>query len=129
MAQGKAWDKEKIIEVLKPYFQLGCSVRKACMYAGIAESTFQTWVGDDPELRVQIEAWRNEINAKARANIRARVASGDYGASKDWLERIEKDEFSLRNEHTGADGKDLPTPILNHALQHNDSNTESNGTQ
>ena len=112
MAQGKAWDKEKIIEVLKPYFQLGCSVRKACMYAGIAESTFQTWVGEDPELRVQIEAWQNEINAKARANWRAQIASGQFEASRQWLERNEKDDFSLRTEHTGADGSPLGLSAL-----------------
>lgn len=29
-----------------------------------------------------------------------------------FLERKKKDEFSLRQEMTGKDGKDLPTPII-----------------
>lgn len=100
MAQGIAWNKEKVIEALKPYFQLGCSVRKACKYAGIAESTFNTWIGEDLELRVQIEAWQNENSAMARKNWREKVRSGDYQASKEWLERYpeERKDFSPRSE-------------------------------
>lgn len=112
MAQGIPRKKEEVIEALRPYFQLGCSVLKACKYGGVPQSTVQTWIDNDEDLRVKITGWQNEINAKARANWRARVAGGDYGASKDWLERNEKDDFSIRSEMTGADGKDLPTPIL-----------------
>lgn len=130
MAQGIAWDKEKVIEALKPYFQLGCSVTKACKYAGLAESTFQTWVGDEPELRVKITGWQNEINAKARQNWRAKVAAGEFDASKQWLERTEKDEFSLRSEVTQADGKEFPTPIMAGIyVPSNNSNETGNGNE
>ena len=35
------------------------------------------------------------------------------------LERLNKQKYSTRSEHTGADGKDLPTPILNAVLSDN----------
>lgn len=111
MAQGKAWDKQKAIEVLKPYFQLGCSVTKACKYAGIAQSTVQTWIDNDEHLRLEITAWQNEISAKARANWRAKIASGEYQPSLQWLEKQEKDEFANRTELTGADGVQLTTSL------------------
>ena len=98
MAQGIPRDKEEIIEVLRPYFQLGCSVHKACKYAGVPQSTVQTWVDADDDLRSKITAWQNEINAKARANWRAKIASGEYGPSKEWLQANEKDDFSTRTE-------------------------------
>ena len=99
MAHGKEWNKKKVIEVLKPYFQLGCSVAKACRYAGIAESTFQTWVVEEPSLRLQITGWQNEMAAKARQNWRKQISNGNFDASKQWLERTEKDDFSTKTEN------------------------------
>jgi hypothetical protein len=98
MAQGIARNKEEVLEVLRPYFQLGCSVNKACKYAGIPESTVDTWLAADDDLRAKVVAWQNEINAKARANWRAKIASGDFEPSKQWLERTEKDDFSIKTE-------------------------------
>ena len=107
MAQGKPRDREKTIEALKPYFKVGCSVKKACEYCGIPQSTFQTWVDNDEALRVQVTAWQNEPNMLARTNWIAKMAEGDYTASKDWISKKEKDEFSERVEQTGANGQPL----------------------
>ena len=104
MAQGTPRNKEKVIESLKPYFKLGCSVNKACDYGGIAQSTVQTWIDADDDLRLQITAWRNEPNVLARTNWVAKMAEGDYISSKDWISKKEKDEFSDRQEITGEDG-------------------------
>lgn len=106
MAQGIPRDKDEIIEVLRPYFQLGCSVHKACKYGGVPQSTVQTWVDEDDDLRSKITAWQNEINAKARANWRARVASGDYEPSKQWLEKNERDDFGIKTETDITTGGD-----------------------
>ena len=100
MAQGKERNKEEVLEALKPYFKLGCSVLKACKYAGIPPSTVDTWIQNDDDLRVQVTAWQNEISAKARANWRAKIASGEYIPSIQWLERNEKDDFSIKTEST-----------------------------
>ena len=104
MAQGSARNKEKTIELLSVYFKMGCSVTKACKYGGIPQSTVQTWIDADEELRLQITIWQNEPNTLARANWIAKMAEGDYNSSKEWLSKKEKDEFSDRTEHTGAEG-------------------------
>lgn len=93
--------------MLRPYFQLGMSVNKACESAGIPQSTVATWVSNDDELRLKIAVWQREVNNDAYRTWREKINSGDYQAAKDWLERREKDDFSLRNELTGKDGKDL----------------------
>jgi hypothetical protein len=107
MAQGIARDKEKTIEALKPFFLIGCSVKKACEYGGVPQSTVQTWIDNDEALRVQVTAWQNEPNRLARSNWIAKMAEGDYASSKDWLSKREKDEFSDRVEQTGANGAPL----------------------
>ena len=112
MAQGKAWDREEVIKVLEPYFKLGCSVTKACKYGGIPQSTVQTWIDNDDELRLQVTAWQNEISAKARANWRAKIASGEYGPSIQWLERSESDDFSTRQEIDHTTGGEQMKPQL-----------------
>lgn len=122
MSQGKAWDKEQIVnEVLKELFQLGYSVTKACLVAGIPQSTVQTWIDSDEVLRLKITKWQNEPNILARKNwikaikegIPTKFGPDDYSPSKEWLERREKEDFSTRGELTGKDGKDLiPTPIM-----------------
>lgn len=104
MAQGKAFDKEKVIQALKPKFQLGCNLKKACEYAGIPYTTVHNWVMNDEALRIQIQAWQNEPNELARANWINKLNEGDFQASRDWISKKEKDEFSDRVENTGADG-------------------------
>lgn len=118
-----------MMETLKPYFQLGCAVNRACAYAGIPPTTVETWLKDDDDLRARVTAWQNEIAAKARANWRMKISQQDYGASKDWLERMEKGDFSLRNEHTGPDGAPLPTPILGTYVPANDGDKAGGGAE
>ena len=112
MSQGKARDKEKTIEALKPYFKVGCSVKKACEYGGIPQSTVQTWIDNDEALRVQVTAWQNEPNMLARTNWIAKMAKGDYNSSRDWMTKKEKDEFADRVEQTGVEGAPITVTVI-----------------
>lgn len=98
MAQGKEWNQEEVIEMLKPYFKLGCTVNKACKSAGIAQSTVQTWVDASEELRLQIGIWQDEISTSARRALKKSIDEGIPATSLEWLKRKEKDEFSDRTE-------------------------------
>jgi hypothetical protein len=111
MAQGSPRDKEKTIELLAPYFKMGCSVTKACNYGGIPQSTVQTWIDADETLRLKITLWQNEPNVLARSNWIAKMAEGDYNSSKDWISKKEKDEFSDRVEQTGANGEPITIAV------------------
>jgi hypothetical protein len=110
-----AYDKKETIELLKPYFERGWSIRKACAISGLCDDqTVLNWIEEDKTIRWKIEAWQNLISDAAADVWKNRIIeTGDYQASKDWLERKEKNDFSIRTEQTGANGKDLiPTPIL-----------------
>ena len=133
MAQGKEWDKEKVVEALKPFFLLGYSIRKACIHAGIPHSTVQTWLEKDEELRLQIGAWQNMVNSKARKNLIDTiqgVVRDEHGAiietipvaqrvatSLEWLKGMEKDSFSTRKELTGPDGEPLNSNLTEEEKQ------------
>lgn len=107
MAQGKEWNRDEVIEILKPFFKLGCNVTKACNYAGVPRTTVQTWIEDDEELRLKVTGWQNEMSNLARKNMKKALEDGDKQTSLEWLKRKEKDEFSERTEQTGADGQPI----------------------
>jgi predicted transcriptional regulator len=98
MAQGKAWNKKKVIEALEPYLKLGYSVNKSCEIVGIAQSTVQTWIDKENELRLKIASWQVEPDHEARKVIVQSIKEGKVDDAKWWAERREKQDFSTRTE-------------------------------
>jgi hypothetical protein len=140
MAQGKAFTPEQrasIIESLKPFLEMGFSRNKSCNLVGLDPTTLSKWVQADEALSIKLQGWENTLNALAISNIasalqkEAEADDARKDISKWWLERKMKDDFSIRQENTGADGKDLPTPIisLNGRLQRNDSAPEDSSAE
>lgn len=122
MAQGKPYTKEQkdsILESLRPYLEMGFSRSKSCKLIGLDESTLSKWVKNDESLSMKLEGWENVLNALAISNIADAIRKEselDDDLRKDntkwWLERKMKNDFSVRQENTGPDGKELPSPII-----------------
>ncbi len=138
MAQGKEFtteEKETIIQSLKPYLEMGYSRNKACSFTGLAPQTLSNWVKEDESLGMKLTGWENVVNTIVMANIvdaiRAEGANQDdlkKENSKWWAERKMKEDFSLRSELSGPDGKDLPTPIAP-VTRENNGIQSNNGIQ
>lgn len=113
MAQGKEYTIEQrmeLIEAIKPYLQLGYSLRRACEYAGVSHSTIYNWYINDEALRTEIKAWQGLVNTQARQNIVEHIMGNtkkgikpDLETSKWWAERRERDDFSLRQENINTE--------------------------
>ena len=140
MAQGREWSIEEranIIQSLQPYLEAGFSRNKACEYIGLTPSTLSNWVKADDSLGMKLQGWENATNILAVRNImdaiakEAELEDTKKETSKWWVERRMKNEFSTRTENTGADGKDLPTPIisLNGRLQRDNSSSKDSGAE
>lgn len=86
----------------------------ACAYIGRDDDTISRWKKDDAEFAEQVDNAKAEWAMKNVKRVR----------SKEWLlERVMRDNFSQRQELTGKEGKDLPTPIIQLSDVHrNDSN-------
>lgn len=140
MSQGKEWtegERETIIQSLQPYLEVGMSRNKACDAIGLTPSTLSNWVKADDALGMKLSGMENTLNKLAMQNIADALAvegKEEKGSRKEtskwYLERRMKNEFSTRTENTGADGKDLPTPILTVTkdVHTNDSNEEDSST-
>lgn len=70
--QGKGFtpeERERIIQSLKPYLEMGFSRNKSCNFIGLAPGTLSNWVGEDESLGMKLTGWENVNTALALANI------------------------------------------------------------
>jgi hypothetical protein len=101
---------------------------------GVAPGTWDGWVyNNTKDFRDLLSQWKHErMVKKAEVKVDALIDSEDENvalkASTFTLETLGKEKFSKRSELTGAEGKDLPTPIL-HVLRNNDSDTQDKQPQ
>lgn len=97
--------KEQIAESKAKFLEYFAEVpiqKYAAAYIGKSEDTIHDWKTKDSNFADQIEI--------AKANYLRKQLKGVR--SKEWIiERLFKDHFAQRQELTGKDGKDLPTPI------------------
>lgn len=113
MAQGVEYTQQErleLMEAIKPYLQLGYSLKKACEYAGIPYTTIFEWVKGNDTLRTEITAWQGMVNTQARQNIVEHIMGNkkkgiepSLETSKWWAERREKDDFSVRQENVNTE--------------------------
>lgn len=111
-----------ILERLRQAFAIGCSDEEAVAYAKIGISTLYDYQREHPEFSEEKEELKKAPILKAK-NVVVKSLD-DVNNAKWYLERKLKNEFSLRNEMTGADGKDIPTTLLVKFV--NDGNTNTN---
>lgn len=96
---------KETIAKLEEVFSLGGSDSEACFYANISKQTLYNYQEKNPEFVDRKEALKEKPILKARQTV---VKALDDPKDAQWfLERKRKEEFSLRQEVTGAEGKEL----------------------
>lgn len=110
---------EDTIKKLEEAFAIDATVTEACYYADISTVTYYDWIKKNPKLAEKLNRLREKPVLKARMTIAKDLDKVE--TAKWYVERKVKKEFSNRQEITGADGRDLPTPILKLDVQSDDS--------
>jgi len=98
-------DLDEALRKMKPFLELGYSFYKACTFALLPHSTYLPYYNNDDNFRYEVELLRATPNIQARKNIIGAIKEGKTGISLEWLDRVEKDDFSKRLEMTGKDGE------------------------
>ena len=88
----------RTVALLLTAFSNSFTDEEACIYADISKNTLYRYIDKHPEFWHQKEILKKKPNMKAKLNWLDKINKKDYQASKDWLERKAKDEFSLRTE-------------------------------
>jgi hypothetical protein len=126
MDKNKPEDKLKLTKEQKKmailaYLEYAPIYKYASMSVGITDETLKAWRDEDEEFSHQCEARISEFVTRTVRRTKPEFQ----------LERMLRD-FSPRTELTGAEGKDLPTPILGGIKQdvsENNSDNKDTSTQ
>ena len=97
---------EEALRLLKEAFEWGCSDIEACLHAGISKTALYDYQNRNLGYAEYKEQLKKTPSIAARKTVVEEIKTNAELAMK-YLERKEKGEFSLRNEHTGADGNAL----------------------
>jgi hypothetical protein len=105
------------ITKIETYLLLGYSLKKACLLGGIPYTTVSDHYRTNESIRTKIDVLSTNVSLKARANWVKLVQAGDYRASKEWLERMEPEEFSLKaiKKNTEQGTQEIIVTIEDHA--------------
>src|SRR3990167_997928 len=97
---------KETLQALETAWANGATDVQACFIAGITPPTLYDYQTKHPDYLIRKEALKGNIALNAKHTI-ARHVKKDPQLALDVIERLEKNEWSLRTEYTGADG----TPI------------------
>lgn len=114
------------VKKIEDALAMDCSIEEVCLMANISKQTFYNWQNSFPELKERFDILRANPVLKARDTVIKSLSNPQYAF--EYLKRKKKNEFSERLEQTGADGKDLPTPIIKldtNAISGDNSNEEN----
>ena len=99
-----------VVDKLEYAFSIGCTDIEACLHANISRATLYNYQNANPDFLDRKEELKETLVLKARKVVSDSIDKDDKGMSQWYLERKKKSEFSVRQENTGADGKDLIPP-------------------
>lgn len=81
-------------------FMKGLNDTECCLYAGIHRDTLYDYCNKNPSFSDRKEDLKKQPSVQAKLNVTEAIENGDIDLSKWYLERRNKDEFSLKQEVT-----------------------------
>lgn len=101
----------EVIAKLEDGFLKGLTDLECCLYAGISKDALYDYCNKYPEFSDRKEQLKKQPAVQAKLNILDAINDGDKDISKWYLERKNKDEFSLKQE-IAADVQDKVTVTI-----------------
>ena len=101
----------EVVTKLEQAFSMGCTDEEACLFADISRMSLQRYQEAHPSFRDRKALLKQKLVLKARSVIAEALNKKDENTAKWYLERKAKNEFSARQELTGADGENL-IPVI-----------------
>jgi hypothetical protein len=97
----------QVLAKLEDAFSNAMTDAQACFLADISEDALYRYFKKNPAFKERREVLKNNIDVLAKNRLINAIHSGDVSSVKFWLERKCKDEFAVRNELTGKEGKPI----------------------
>ena len=88
----------EVLSKLEYGFMKGLTDAECCLYAGICKQALYDYCNKNPEFTDRKEDLKKQPSVKAKLNVTEAIDNGDIDLSRWYLERKNKDEFSLKHE-------------------------------
>lgn len=89
---------EETVSKIEYGFMKGLNVTECCHYADISRQAFYDYLEKNPDFSDRIEELKSSPSTRAKLNVVEAIEAGDTEISKWWLERRNKEEFSIKQE-------------------------------
>ncbi len=97
---------QEVLDKLRNAYLINATDGQACLQAGITEDALYKYQQRHPEFVSLKNAWKQDLAFKAKYSLSKHIPrDGDLALRV--LERVEKDNWSLRTEHTGESGQPI----------------------
>lgn len=93
-------------------FSIGCTDEQACMYAGIGTSTLYNYQNANEEFVERKRQLKESVVIMSKMAVYESVKKGNLWTAQWLLERLEKDNYSTRQETTGKNGEPIKATII-----------------
>ncbi len=87
---------KEVLQKLEAWFTNSLTDEECCLYADIHPATLYRYIEKNPAFWERKERLKKKPNIQAKVNWIKKINASDYQASKEWLERKSRDEFSLK---------------------------------
>lgn len=102
MTKDKGWRPksitDEVIIKLEAGFKNSLTDEECCLNANISPKTLYRYIKENPAFWQRKDLLKKHPNIQAKINWIQKINDKDYQASKEWLERKSKNEFSLKQE-------------------------------
>lgn len=88
----------EVVAKLEYGFMKGLNDTECCFYAGISRDALYDYCKKYPEFSDRKEELKKSPSVQAKLNVTEAIENGDIDLSKWYLERRNKEEFSLKQE-------------------------------
>lgn len=110
------------VNKLEEVFALDGTIEEACLFADISRTTYYNWIKDNEEMEERFNILRQSPFLKARRTIVKSLDNPQYAF--EYMKRKKKNEFSERQEMTGAEGKELQPVLVKFIGDEQNTNTK-----
>ncbi len=83
----------EVVRKLESAFLIDCTVKEACIFAGISRDTYYRWIKENPELGDRFELMKTNVSLKAKMTIFKNL--DNIKVAQWYMERNNPEEFGV----------------------------------
>lgn len=102
---------QETLQKLEQAFMMDFTDYESCIFADVSESAFYAYCKDNPDFQERKLRLKKSLSMVAKMRLAESVNKGNTTDAKWMLERRDRDNYSLRSELDGKNGKPIDSKV------------------